>query len=406
VDAPTVIALGAAAVVGAVAVLAVVGLVRQVRAIDDAIARIGGPLPRRRRHRARSLAASLDGLERSYSSAQRERARLAGAVHAAPVGVVVTDDAGVVVTANPAASRFLGSSQGEAVAEVRVRQAIEEAILSRRAVEAEVELYTPVRSILEVTAVPLDFGVESVGAVAFIADVTEGRRILAMRRDFIANVSHELKTPLAALAVLAETLAEGVDAATMTVLADRVQAEAHRLADLVDDILDLSQAEAVEVVHRPVSMRMVLTEVQAELADIAADRGVDLLVEPVPEEARVAGDHRQLRALVTNLVENAIKYSGDGGERSVVRVTTETAGERVWVHVEDRGIGISEAHLDRIFERFYRVDRARSRESGGTGLGLSIVRHIARTHRGDVTVRSVEGEGSTFTVDLPLWRAT
>jgi two-component system sensor histidine kinase SenX3 len=326
-------------------------------------------------------------------------------VHTAPLGILITDDGGGVLSANPAAERFLGSKLGEAVAEVRVRQAVEKAIVTRRAVEVEVELYTPVRSIIEVTAVPLDFGVESIGAVAFIVDVTDERRVLAMRRDFIANVSHELKTPLAALAVLAETLAAGVgDPATATALAGRVEVEAHRLAELVDDILDLSQAEAAEVRYRPVPIAAVLGEIESQFADLAVDRGVTLIVDPVPEEALVSGDRRQLRTMVANLVDNAIKYSATGEGRSPeVRVSVVAEGARVRISVSDEGIGISDTHLDRIFERFYRVDRARSRQTGGTGLGLSIVRHIARTHRGDVTVTSTEGVGSTFTVDLPRW---
>jgi two-component system, OmpR family, sensor histidine kinase SenX3 len=408
VDVTTAIAIGAVFVAAVVAVFALIRLSRQSRSIDDAVGRLGGTRPAKRRHRRRALVAALDDLERALAMAQRDRARLAGAVHTAPLGIVITDDAGVVVTTNPEAGRFLGSHLGEAVAEVRVRRAIDEAILGRRAVETEVELYTPVRSVVEVTAIPLDFGVESVGAVAFILDVTEGRRVAAMRRDFIANVSHELKTPLAALAVLAETLAAGADPGTTAKFAGRVEAEAHRLSALVDDILDLSQAEAAEVHHRPVALGSVVAEAVASVAEVAAEHGVELVTEPVPLEAVVSGDQRQLRIMLANLVENAVEYSipavEGGGTPPVVRTGVSVDGDRIRIRVEDSGIGISEAHLDRIFERFYRVDRARSRDSGGTGLGLSIVRHIARSHRGEVTVRSVEGEGSTFTVELPLWK--
>lgn len=405
VDTGTVIAVVVAATAATVAALLWVAQRRSASALEEALRRVSGSVPGKGRTSA--LGAALNELERSAASAQRERGRLAGAVQAAPLGILITDDAGGVVSANPAAERFLGSRLGEAVAEVRVRQAIDRAIRSRGAVEVEVELYTPVRSIIEMTAVPLDFGVESAGAVAYIRDVTDERRVLAMRRDFIANVSHELKTPLAALAVLAETLAAGVaDSGTASALAGRVETEAHRLAKLVDDILDLSQAEAADVDHRPVSIGEVVGEVESQLAGLAADRGVALVVEPIPDGAIVIGDRRQLRTMIANLVDNAIKYSTPGEGRSAeVRVVVAAEGGRVRVTVADEGIGISEAHVDRIFERFYRVDRARGRQTGGTGLGLSIVRHIARTHRGDVSVRSVEGVGSTFTVDLPRWEA-
>lgn len=378
------------------------------RAVDAAIARIGGGRPGRRRQRSAALDAALDHLERSTIQAQRERSRLAGAVQAAPVGILITDDNGVVLAANPAAARFLGSSVGEAVAQVRVREAIERAVLTRTAGEVEVELYSPSRAVLDVSAVPLDFGVESVGAVAFIDDATESRRVAAMRRDFVANVSHELKTPLAALAALAETLAGSVPAdGPAAGLAERVRHEADRLAKLIGDILDLSQAEALTAHDEPVSLAAVIDAVAREMAPIADAAGVRLVVEATPSRARVTGDARQLRSMLTNLVENGIKYSIADPDRPApaVTVTTTLTGDRVAVAVRDEGIGIAESHQDRIFERFYRVDRARSRETGGTGLGLSIARHIARNHRGDITVSSREGEGATFMVDLPLWSA-
>lgn len=379
---------------------------RHARTIDAAVDRIGGSTPTRPRHRSAALGAALDRLERSSAQAQRERSRLAGAVQAAPLGVLLTDDHGVVITSNAAAERFLGTRLGEAVAQVRIRDSIEQAILSRNAVSVEVELYTPVRSVLEVSAVPLDFGIESVGAVAFVEDVTEARRVTAMRRDFIANVSHELKTPLAALAALAEALAGSVSSDPAAGgLAERLRHEAERLARLVGDILDLSQAEALTTHDEPVSIGPVLDAVAREMQPLAATKGIDLDFDRAPAAARVTGDSRQLRSLVANLVENAIKYSfpEEGAPPPQVRITTAILGDTVEIQVADQGIGIAESHQDRIFERFYRVDRARSRETGGTGLGLSIARHIARNHHGDITVTSAEGRGSTFRVTLPLW---
>lgn len=382
---------------------------RHGRAVDQAIERVSGVRPARRWNRADSLVTALDRLERSTARAQRERAQLAGAVETAPLGIIVTDDDGVVITANAAAGRYLGARLGEAVAEVRIRQAIDRAILQRGPVEVEVDLYTPVRSVLEVTAIPLDFGIESLGAVAFVSDVTKSRRVAAMRRDFIANVSHELKTPLAALSVLAETLAAGIeDRRAVATLAQRLQKESLRLSHLVDDILDLSQAEAATARREPVALNAIAEKVAAELGALARERGVELVVEPVPLQARVAGDARQLQTMITNLVDNGIKYSRSPTEaasppRVVLSISVDDG--KVVIEVSDEGIGISEAHLDRIFERFYRVDRARSRDTGGTGLGLSIVRNVALNHRGEVTVESAEGEGSTFRVTLPRWES-
>jgi two-component system sensor histidine kinase SenX3 len=379
------------------------------RALDDAIGRIGGGAPRRARHRVEALDAGLSRLERSTAQAQRERAQLAGSIQTAPLGIVITDDHGVILTANPAAGRYFGARLGQAVAEVRIREAIERAMRDRSAVEMEIDLYSPVRTALEVTAIPLDFGVESAGCVAFVSDVSEQRRVDAMRRDFIANVGHELKTPLGALSVLAETLASGVGADPASVrLADRLQAESTRLSALVGDILDLSQAEALAAHDDPVLVAVLIGEVVEELSEVARAREVDLVVAPVEPSLRVAGDSRQLRTMMSNLIDNAIKYSfaTDAGDPPTVTIKAEPEDGAVVIEVADRGIGIPEAHVERIFERFYRVDRARSRETGGTGLGLSIVRHIARNHGGEVTVDSTEGVGSTFRVTLPRWRST
>lgn len=407
VDTTTAVLAGVAATFGLLAEWAIVRNRRHARAVEDAIARIGGTAPKRRWRRNAALDDSLRDLERSTATAQRERARLAGAVQAAPLGIVVTDDQGVVVTTNPAAGRFLGARVGEAIAEVRIREAIERAILGRVTTSAEVELYTPVRTILEVSAIPLDFGVESVGAVAFIDDVTEGRRVAAMRRDFVANAGHELKTPLGALAVIAETLSDSLAEPTVAAsLAERLRAEATRLGRLVDDILDLSQAEALAEHDEPVAIATVITDAVEETSGAAEAAGVDVEVEPVAPDARVAGDVRQLRSMVANLVENAVKHSfvRDPAVRPKVIVRAPVVADQVLIEVIDHGIGIPAAHLDRIFERFYRVDRGRSRATGGTGLGLSIVRHIARNHRGEVSVESVDGEGSTFRVNLPIWK--
>jgi two-component system sensor histidine kinase SenX3 len=228
-----------------------------------------------------------------------------------------------------------------------------------------------------------------------------------MRSDFIANVSHELKTPLGALAVLAETLAANRgDPAVTARMADRLVQESRRLSKLIGDILDLSQAEAADRSRTPVDLGLLLSAVAEEFGEAAADRGLDLTVATVPPSAVALGEPRQLATLFTNLVENALTYTptGTGDRRPRIGLSAAVAGQEIIVVVEDEGIGISEQHLGRIFERFYRVDKGRSRETGGTGLGLSIARHIARNHGGDITVESQVGVGTTFRVRLPVWR--
>jgi two-component system sensor histidine kinase SenX3 len=376
------------------------------QAVDEARARIGGSAPQRPWHRKASLEDALGRLSRSSAQAQRERSQLAGALQAANEGIIITDDHGVVVFANQTADQFLGARQGEAVAEARLRDAIEQATLNRTSVGTEVELYTPTRRILDISAVPLDFGVESVGAVAYIHDVTEERRVNAMRRDFIANVSHELKTPLSALAALAETIADNLDdPEVVTRMARRLQREAVRLSALVEDILDLSQAEALASHDEPIQAAAIISAVVDLTAATAEEHGSQLIAEPAPAEAKVSGDLRQLRSMLANLIDNAIKYSDPvaGKPRTRIWLRTSVVDEHVVFEVQDEGIGIPDSHIDRVFERFYRVDRGRSRETGGTGLGLSIVRHIARNHGGDISVESVEGEGTTFSIRLPMW---
>lgn len=237
------------------------------------------------------------------------------------------------------------------------------------------------------------------GAVAVIDDVTERRRLADVRRDFVANVSHELKTPVGALSLLAETLDGEEDPEVVARLCARVAAEADRLGRIIDDLLDLSRIEVNEAaVVDEVAVAAVVGEAVEGLGRVAMSHSIDLCVAPVPLELCVPGDKRDLVSAVANLVDNAIKYSEAGS-----RVDVDVVCEPGWVEisVSDQGIGIPSRDLDRIFERFYRVDRARSRSTGGTGLGLAIVRHVAVNHGGSVGVRSVEGEGSTFTLRLP-----
>lgn len=374
--------------------------------IDAARERIGGTAPRHRWNRVEALDSALQRLARSSSQAQRERSQLAGALQATTHGIVITDDHGVVVFANPAAHEFLGARQGETVAEVRLGDAIEQAILNRISISTEIELYAPMRRILEVGVVPLDFGVESLGAVAYIQDLTEQRRGEAIQRDFIANVSHELKAPMSALSALAATMASSLDDPQIAArMAGRLDDEANRLSALVDHILDLSQAEALAGHDKAVQASDLVSSVAELSAPVAAARGVRLITEPGSEGARVSGDSRQLRTMLINLIENAVESSDsvEGEDPPRIWLRASVQGKQLVFEVTDEGIGIPESHIDRIFERFYRVDRTRSRATGGTGLGLSIVRHIARNHGGDVTVASKQGEGATFKVSLPLW---
>ncbi len=396
---------------GALLLAALVVVARRARRSSQGLEAAGSRLGLAAGEAARHPAAVAAALDRSTAAAeqqQRAREQLQGALDAAGIGVLVTDPGGVVVLANPAALPYLSGRPGEAAVEGQVSEAITAALTAGRALSRELELYTPRRRVVRLEVTPLDSGDgERIGAVAYVADVTEERRVEAMRRDFVANVGHELKTPLGALVVLAETLSAGAgDGAVAARLAGRLQGEALRLSRLLDDMLDLSQMEAAANPGWPVSLAAVVAEVAGPAREAAARAGVDLVVEAIPAEAVVPGDERQLRTMLGNLIDNAVKYSEPepGHPAPRVWVTARVEGDGVVLEVRDEGIGISAAHQGRIFERFYRVDRARSRATGGTGLGLSIVRHVALNHGGDVGVESRLGEGSVFRVRLPRWR--
>ncbi|MDX6253530.1 MAG: two-component system, OmpR family, sensor histidine kinase SenX3 [Kribbellaceae bacterium] len=237
--------------------------------------------------------------------------------------------------------------------------------------------------------------------LVLVEDRTRERRLDAIRRDFTVNVSHELKTPIGALILLADAVSEASDdPEAVQRFSRRMRVEASRLSRLVKEIIELSRLQGDDPLENPgpVDVTAVVEQAVDRCRVDAEDRDINLVVKTDPA-LEVMGSEDQLAIAIGNLVENAVNYSPDGTR---VAVAAHPIGDLVEITVSDQGVGIPSSDLERIFERFYRVDRARSRETGGTGLGLSIVKHIASIHGGDVRVWSVEGQGSTFTVRLPL----
>ncbi len=234
--------------------------------------------------------------------------------------------------------------------------------------------------------------------------VEELRRVNKIRRDFVANVSHELKTPATSLQLLAESLVDIIDEdpEQARFFAHQLKSETERLGRLITDLLDLARLESEEKVAapKPVDVRGVLLAVLSRMRPPAHQKDITLTWKRLgpSEDYTIQGNETNLTSMFSNLVDNAIKYTPPGGR---IEVTGEADDLGVTVRVSDTGIGIPQKKLSRIFERFYRVDKARSKETGGTGLGLSIVRHVAENHGGKVTVESKIGEGTTFTVYLP-----
>ena len=341
-----------------------------------------------------------DELHRRYEDEVAEsETRLRLSLDAITQGVVMADPDGTVLYRNPYSQPFTEARHGEALVEAAVAELLTEAAQGR-AVEREVELFGPPRQCLFVSAMPLQIEGKDYGSVALIDDITEPQRLDAMRRDFVANISHELRTPMGALSLLAETLAGETDPEVASRLAMRVQAEAIRLSDIMDDLLELSQIETDEASERaPVAIQHVISDALSRAKTTADEKEVPIETALPALDLVVRADRRQLTSAVFNLLDNAVKYSE---ATRPVRVTTRLEGDWVEVEVRDQGYGIPLRHQERIFERFYQVDRSRERTDGGVGLGLAIVRHVATNHGGDIRVESTEGEGSTFTLAIPV----
>ena len=323
--------------------------------------------------------------------------RLDDALEHVEQGVVVCDGDGVELFRNRVAQSFLDARDGRVLVDSAIRDLLVEAAAGRRVVRP-VDLFGPPAQSYVVTGIPFEGG-STTGALVLVEDRSLQRRTETVRRDFVANISHELKTPIGALGLLAETIRDEPDNEVVSRLAERMITEADRAGCTVDDLLELSRIEfGDDAEFGDVQAISVVGEAVARISSAAENAGVEVSVEVDPELV-VHGDRRQLVSALFNLLDNAVKYSPP--ESEVVVAATSASG-RVELTVADSGVGIPRRDLDRVFERFYRVDRARSRGTGGTGLGLAIVRHVASNHQGEVSVDSTEGVGSTFTLSLPL----
>ena len=325
-------------------------------------------------------------------------------------GLLVVNRDMRVVASNPAARKLFNPSvatlQSQRLTELTRNPAIYSAFLDGlKGVErsgVKVETHGPERQVFDLRVVPIGSvnGNGAEGALGVFFDITRMERLEIIRQEFLSNVSHELRTPLTAIIAFVETLENGAieDRESSERFLSIIRKNASRMHSLIDDILELTAIEGGNVRLRaaPVDLYMLVQDVCASLAAKAAAQSVTLKnnVEP---EVMVYADERRLEQMLTNLIDNGIKFSRDNG---TVAISYES-GERDKILVQDNGDGIPSQHLERLFERFYRVDRARSRDMGGTGLGLAIVKHLALLHRGEVTVTSQRGKGTTVTNHLP-----
>jgi two-component system sensor histidine kinase SenX3 len=334
----------------------------------------------------------------AVTEASSDAIRLRRALDTLTQGVIVCDENGEVAFRNARAVALMNNRHGDALAAQAVTELLENAWQEGSA-ERTLDLYGPPRQTLAVRTRLIDDGRRPLGVIAIIEDVSERRRLEEIRRDFVANVSHELKTPIGALGLLAETLTVEPDPEVAQRLASRIHAEAFRVSRIIDDLLDLSRIESEEDPPRePIYINLVMAEAVERVRSAAEQRRITIELDEPDPPVHVVGDRRQLVSAIHSLLENAVTFSY---EDAAVKVSGNQSDGEIRLSVADTGVGIPTRDLERIFERFYRVDHGRSRSTGGTGLGLSIVRHVASNHKGRVEVDSREGEGSTFTLVLP-----
>ncbi|MBA2565345.1 MAG: PAS domain-containing protein, partial [Gemmatimonadetes bacterium] len=336
-----------------------------------------------------------------------EREHLNGVLESMVEGVLVTDEKGRILQTNAALQTMFGLARppiGRTSLEALRNPGLED-ILARASRNGErtsgsVRLSHPLERTLEVGVASLG-GSAGPGVVAVFHDITRLNKLEALRRDFVANVSHEIRTPVTVIRGCAETLIGGAeDEGERRRFTEIIIRHADRLTDLVDDLLALSSLESTAPPIRPevLGVAELLASVEEAFRLRAAERGIVLDLRAPQPAISLRGDRRLLEQVFSNLLDNALKHTERGG-----RVTLSAApdGDAMVFHVADTGCGIPAADLDRVFERFFRVDRARSRKLGGTGLGLAIVKHIVLLHGGRITVRSRLGEGTEFLVRLP-----
>ena len=339
--------------------------------------------------------------EREVRQQSREgESRYEAALETLDAGVVVVDENKEVTFANSAAAWYRDGRHSEAVIAQKLDDLLESAMQGEQFSET-VTLFGPPKRILFVLAKPIVVDSSFTGAIAVIHDITELEQSNAIRRDFVTNISHELRTPIGAVSLLAETLIDEQEPDVIKSLGSRLFVEAERLSMTVTDLLELSEIEhSNDSEFEPISLPTVIANAHDRVRAAAVQKGVAIEITTNDKNYSVRGDRRQLTSAIFNLLDNAIKFSTpDGG---TVTVALRDVFGRAVIEITDDGIGIPRQDLDRVFERFYRVNRDRNRSSGGTGLGLSLVRHIVTNHQGHIAVDSIEGEGTTFTIELPL----
>ena len=340
------------------------------------------------------------------------KSRLEAVLTSMSEGVMAVDLKSTVLFINQSLKEFLQVSEKiagrkplEIIRNIEIQEIADEALHVKQGIlSREISVLIPEEKILLIHATPIKHKGIVDGAVLVFHDITELRRLSKIRQDFVANVSHELRTPISSIKGYSETLLEGAldDKENAREFLTIIHSEAERLASLIADILNLSKIESGKFIMELKSCRIdaIIMQVFSRLKKQARKKKIILDMQIPSDCPKILADERKLSQVVLNLIDNAIKYTPEGGKGKVT-IASQNKGSYIQINISDTGIGIPEKDLPRIFERFYRVNKAHSKELGGTGLGLSIVKHIIQAHQGEVFVNSVLGQGSTFSFTIP-----
>ncbi|WP_128894706.1 two-component system histidine kinase PnpS [Longirhabdus pacifica] len=356
-------------------------------------------------------------LQQQMKKIKENETRLTSVLENMVSGVVMIDHHGKVALINRAAEEIIGYEADNVLGKpveqanqpIELQEMIEKCMFTKESIRSEIVIYYPSERVLEVSLAPLEKDSKRTGIVIVLHDISEIRRLENMRSEFVANVSHELKTPITAVKGFAETLMAGAaeNKETLDSFLKIIYDESARLDRLIADILQLSKVESKRVVLQfsPIHMTTFMEKMFNMMQSQAEEEKISLTMN-VDEEIYVEADEDRLQQIVLNVLSNAINYTLEEGSVHVsvtfIQKNTKSEEDAIEIKIQDTGIGIPKKDLPRIFERFYRVDKARSRSSGGTGLGLSIVKHLIELHHGTISVESKVGIGSTFIIELPV----
>lgn len=363
---------------------------------------------------SRGLDYMAQRMRRTIGQITEERNKIQAILKSMNDGLIAVDRSGNILLINPAVERMfniryessIGRSLIEVIRNFDLERLLYKALTGKEPVTQELRIFAPDPKVFRISTAPLTNEEGVVGVVAVMRDITAFREVERMKTDFVANVSHELRTPLTSIKGFVETLLDGAleDPQTAKHFLEIINDEADRLNRLISDLLSLSRIEAKQgEVHKvPLYLDKVINNTVSVLSPQAGEKMLALNVDIQTCLPVIEADEDMVGQLLINIIDNAIKYTPAGGEISIKAEKWITSSiEGVKIAVSDTGIGIPRESIPRLFERFYRVDKARSREMGGTGLGLAIVKHILEVHDGKITVNSIMGKGSTFTVYLP-----